>query len=477
MIEQIFRKYDIRGKFGTEFTLADIYPITMAIVQFLQQRAPDLKNIVVGMDGRTHSPAIKQATVQALLDAGLNVTFIGICSSPVLYFAAQQLPVTAGIMITASHNAKEYNGFKIVLNGASVWDQDLVTIRDLFLANSQHNTTASCAPALALSTGAYQELDVIELYTDYLAAQFAHLANAQLSFALDCGGGPAGLIAPLLFKKLNWANVQLLCAELDGNFTKHQADPSKAANLADLQTRLLSDASLAFGAGLDGDADRLGIMTSGGELVPNDQLLTIFATQLAKTQPQLTIVGDVKYSSGLRRYLHQKNIKTVLAPCGVAFIKAAMRTEQALLGGELSGHFCFFDRYLGFDDGLYALLRFCEIIYLNQASLTALLSPLPSASYSPEIRIQCRPEQKAAIVTHTYQRLAQRSDLTLITVDGIRSEHQLGWGGLRASNTEDVLSIRFEGQDRTALRQITMEYYEILKAFFDEQTLKSDLNL
>jgi phosphomannomutase/phosphoglucomutase len=485
VISSIFRKYDIRGKVDIDFKISDIYPISLAIATYFKQHQPLTKTVALGMDGRVHSPAIKAQVTQALLDSDLEVLFIGVCSSPALYFATHQLPVQAGIMITASHNPKAYNGLKLVLNRETLWDTQITEIRDLYLKIASENSltrdklseSAEVSELAGVTDSNYREQDIIEQYIDYLAEQFKHLKNSELKFALDCGNGAACTVVPKLIQKLNWPNVKLLCAELDGNFPNHQADPTQLANMLDLQQALMLDPELEFGAGLDGDVDRVGLMTKFGALVPNDKLLTIFAKSLSGTIKNLTIVGDIKYSANLKNYLNNLGVKTVLAPCGVAFIKNSMRQHQALLGGELSGHFCFFDRYLGYDDGLYALLRFCEILISENTNLTKLLSQLPTTVYSPEIRIHCRPEQKEFIVNHTKTILARRTDLNIIDIDGVRSESAAGWGGIRASNTEDVLSIRFEAQSAAALREITTDYYEILKEFFDEKTLKTDLNL
>lgn len=512
MITQIFRKYDIRGKVDIDFKIADIYQITLAIAAYFKKHQPLIKTVALGMDGRLHSPAIKEQVTQALLDSGLDVLFIGICSSPVLYFATHKLPVEAGIMITASHNPKAYNGLKLVLNRETLWDTQITEIRDLYLKITSENTRniaqlpsttlgvsgvknskltdealrhvtildskqAEVSESVRVINSSYREQDLIEQYTDYLAEQFKHLKNSELKFALDCGNGAACTVVPKLMQKLNWPNVKLLCAELDGNFPNHQADPTQLANMLDLQQALTLDPELEFGAGLDGDVDRVGLMTKFGTLVPNDKLLTVFAKSLSKNIKNLTIVGDIKYSASLKNYLSQFGVNTILAPCGVAFIKNSMRQHQALLGGELSGHFCFFDRYLGYDDGLYALLRFCEILITENTNLTKLLSQLPTTVYSPEIRIHCHPEQKELIVNHAKTILARRTDLNIIDIDGVRSESAAGWGGIRASNTEDVLSIRFEAQSVADLKIITTDYFEILKEFFDEKTLKTDLNL
>ncbi len=479
MVSQIFRKYDLRGKVDIDFKIADIYPITLAIAAYFKKHQPLIKTVALGMDGRLHSPAIKDQVTQALLDSGLKVLFIGVCSSPALYFATHKLSVEAGIMITASHNPKAYNGLKLVLNRETLWDTQITEIRDLYLEIAHENThrPEGINELAGVTNSNYREQDIIEQYTDYLAEQFKHLKNSELKFALDCGNGAACTVVPKLMQKLNWPNVKLLCAELDGNFPNHQADPTQLANMLDLQQALALDPELEFGAGLDGDVDRVGLMTKFGALVPNDKLLTIFAKVLSKTIKNLTIVGDIKYSANLKNYLNKLGVNTILAPCGVAFIKNSMRQHQALLGGELSGHFCFFDRYLGYDDGLYALLRFCEILIAENTNLTKLLSQLPTTVYSPEIRIHCRPEQKELIVNHTKNILARRIDLNIIDIDGVRSESAAGWGGIRASNTEDVLSIRFEAQSAEDLREITTDYFEILKEFFDEKSLKTDLNL
>jgi len=479
-IDGIFRKYDIRGKFGSEFTTSDVYPIGQAIASYLKSKNNKLKNIALAMDGRSHSPLIKKELTKALLDSGLDVTFIGICPSPVLYFSNyyNKYNFDAGIMITASHNPSEYNGLKIILNKSSIWDKDLENIKNLYKENLKLDLKTK--NNFSNNPGKYSELDICDDYINYLANKFKNLKNNKLNFVIDSGNSAPAVIIPKLIKKLNLSNVKLLCSKVDSENQLHQADPTKLKNMLDVKDTLLNNKNLAFGVGLDGDGDRVGVMTKSGDLISGDKLLTIFAEYLKKEKKlkKLNIVADINYSSHLKDYLVKNNINLITTPCGHAYLKAAMKKEDCPLGGELSGHFCFRDKYLGFDDGIYALLRLCEIIVNNNINLEDILAKLPKISSSPEIRIKCKSSAKSKIIIYTKSIFAaKKEDFNLITIDGIRIESKSGWGILRASNTEDVISVRFEGLNPESLVQIKTKYFEALKKFFDQDFLKKELNL
>lgn len=467
MHDSIFREYDIRGKIDSEFVINDVYDLTRSIVYYFKHQNPNVKTIVLGMDGRISSPAIKERMAAAIQESGLDVVYIGICPSPVLYFALHTMPVDAGLMITASHNPADYNGIKISLGIQCIWGTQIKEIGQLYRAKKIIAST---------SKGTYTEKSVIPVYIQWLKDHFPGLINMPLGVAIDCGNGTGGTVLPALVEAMNWKNIQLICAEVDGTYPHHEADPVVEKNMQHVKDALATtDAQL--GIGLDGDSDRMAAMTKTGFLIPGDQLLAIFAQDVLKENPGRAVVFDVKASSGLIELLKQWGAKPCISACGHAIIKTRMEKEHALLAGELSCHFFFEDRYFGFDDGIYAMMRLFEIIQKSGKSLEELLSMFPKKYSSPEIRIACDENKKLIIIDHLIHYFKSRANAQLLTIDGIRVTMPYGWANVRASNTQPVLSMRFEGNSPKELQQIKEEMAHLLSDFFDTQTLKNELAL
>jgi phosphomannomutase/phosphoglucomutase len=462
MVDHIFREYDIRGKVGSELITEQMYLLTQAIAAFFIRKNPAIKTVAVGMDGRLHSPTLKHEAVRALQDSGLNVVFLGICPTPTLYFSQFAMQVDAGIMITASHNPAEYNGLKIVFNRESVWGKDLMTIRELYKQGVEHIPTR---------IGTYHEVDGVDQYVDYLVQAFSHLHGLTNSAIIDCANAVGGVAFPRLIKKLNWKNVHLLYPELDGTYPNHEADPVVEKNMHAVRERLKQD-NYEFGIGLDGDCDRMAAMTKSGYLIPGDQLLGVFSKEILRDHPGAAIVFDVKASQGLIDQLTQWGARPCISACGHSIIKNEMKKTGALLGGELSCHFCFKDRYFGYDDGIYAALRLFELLHLSKKSLDELIAPFPKKYSSPEIRMNCSEDQKNGIVQGVKEFFAERSDATLLTIDGVRVTLPYGWGLVRASNTQAVLSLRFEADSPEQLVAIKKEFITALKPFYASEYLE-----
>ncbi len=466
-IQEIFRKYDLRGEVGKHFLPSDAYQITQAIVTYFKQTEPNLKNIAVGMDGRTHSEEIKEYVCQAIIDTGINVHFIGLCPTPALYFACHNLPVDAGIMITASHNPKEDNGFKLILKKESVWDQAIVEIAKIF------NTKSFSTNAIP---GNYFEHDLIPQYIDTLYQEFKHLENANLKFVLDCGNGTAGVVIPALIKKLNWNHVTILYPEVDGNYPNHNPNPVEAKNMLTVTTILQHNANLEFGAGLDGDCDRFAAMTKTGFLIPGDQLLGLFALHIDKKYNPSAVM-DVKCSEAIGKVLNQAQIPCYISPTGHAYIKSYLKEHQATIGGELSGHFCFKDRHIGYDDGIYALLRLCEILIQTKQELQTLIDIFPTTYCSPEVRLACPEETKFLVVKAAWDACAKWQNTKIVALDGIRIQTEIGWAVVRAANTEAAISLRIEGYSAAALDQLKHDLFIILSPHLDAKLLAQKLEL
>lgn len=466
-MQAIFKKYDLRGIVGKQFNVSDAYNITKAIITCFQLKYPTLKNIAVGMDGRTSSEAIKIEVCNAIIDSGFNAYFIGLCTTPILYFACNTIDVDAGIMITASHNPKEYNGFKLVLQKESVWGDDITKIYNFYL------TKQFC---ISPKKGSYYEYLMVDQYIDSLVNNFSHLMNANPNFVIDCGNGTAGVVIPKLIAKLNWSQVAILYPEVDGNYPNHEPNPVEPENMIAVKQYLTKHTTSAFGIGLDGDCDRVAAMTKTGYLIPGDLLLGIFALNIEpKYKP--AAVMDAKCSDSIATTLKKYGIPCYLSPSGHAFIKSYLKQHNAMIGGELSGHFCFKDRHFGFDDGIYAMLRLCEILIQSNQTLDHFISLFPKAYCSPEFRIACTEEQKDLIVKSARQACALWPNAKIIALDGVRVQTDGGWALVRAANTEPAISIRIEGYSMQALQKLKLDLFEIIVKHIDRNELAAKMDL
>ena len=466
MKDSIFREYDIRGIVGAELVVDEVYNLVCAIAAYFKQKKPHITTIAVGMDGRTHSLAIKKEMCRALLDSGLNVTFVGVCSSPVLYYALYNLPVDGGLMITASHNPKEYNGIKICLGKESVWGKEIKIIRDLYKATTKIETDEK---------GVYKEYELIPEYLEWFAQHFKHLIGNDFSAVVDCGNGSGGTVMPGLIKKMQWKNVQLLFEEVDGEYPNHEADPIKEKNMQDVK-HVLATTDIAVGMGLDGDCDRMAAMTKDGYLVPGDEMLAIFAESIVKNHPGMPVVFDIKSSSGLIELLEKWGAKPIISPSGHAIIKEKMRDQGGILGGELSCHFFFKDRFFGYDDGVYSLVRLIELLVQTGKPLRYFVDHFPKKCSSPEYRIAYDERFRDEIVDVIKQAFSLRNDIDMITIDGVRATMPYGWGIIRPSNTQPAMCLRFESDTCEGLQKVKHDFIDVLKPYFDEKDIQFIVN-
>ncbi|MCA9770441.1 phosphomannomutase/phosphoglucomutase [Candidatus Dependentiae bacterium] len=467
MKDVVFRQYDIRGKVGSEFIIDDVYDLTYAIADYFMQRDLQVKVVAVGMDGRSHSKQIKQHVCAVLADSGFDVLFIGVCPSPVLYFAMHTMSIDAGLMITASHNPKEYNGIKICFGKEMVWGNEIVKIRELFKQKKRVNTKKK---------GIIKEYPVIPAYIDYLAQQFDFLKNMPLRAIVDCANGVAGTVLPQLVRAMKWQHVHLLYEEVNGDYPNHEADPTVEHNMQDLK-KLLAETDAQIGLGLDGDCDRMAPMTKDGFLVPGDQLLGLFAQPIIKQHPGSIVVFDVKASSALIEILKKWGARPIMSATGHSLIKDTMNKHSAILGGELSCHFFFHDRYFGYDDGVYAMMRLFELILISGKSLKELLLVIPERYSSPEYRIDCDEQDKQSIVDEVRSYFEQQKKVKMITIDGVRVVMPYGWALIRASNTQPVLSLRFESDTKQGLQKIKQESITVLANYNDKNELERAFNV
>jgi len=434
----IFKAYDIRG----------IVPSTLdeAVARGLGRafgtvaRAQGQTTVAVGRDGRLSGPALSAALIAGLVDAGIAVIDVGLVTTPLLYFAASTL-CASGIQVTGSHNPKDYNGFKMVLGGRAIYGDDIQQLRQTMQDESWQLQAG----------GSVRSVDVLAAYTQRITSD-VKLAR-PLKIVVDCGNGIAGASAPAIFRALGCEVVELF-SEVDGNFPNHHPDPSKPENLRDLIAALqASDAEL--GLAFDGDGDRLGIVTKDGSNIFPDRQMMLFAQDVLSRVPGGHILFDVKCTQRLAPAIVAAGGVPVMYKTGHSLIKARMKELDSPLGGEMSGHIFFKERWFGFDDGTYAGCRLLEILS-RSSDPSAVLNGLPTSFSTPELNVACaegEPHQLTAqlqaLAADTFAAPAQIS-----TIDGLRVDWPDGFGLIRASNTTPVLVLRFEGQTPEALARI-----------------------
>ena len=451
----IFREYDIRGVVQEDLTPDVVKKIGQAYATFARERG--VKRITVGRDGRLTSPTLRDTLIAGLTGAGIDVVDLGLCATPLLYFSLFQYEVDGGIMITGSHNAAEYNGFKICVGKEALYGADIQRIREIF-DNEQFSS----------GQGTVVEQPIISEYLSFLQERFSSVKADGLHVVIDCGNGAASLVAKDALEQLGCQVTGLYC-ELDGHFPNHHPDPTVVDNLADLIDKVKATKA-HVGMGYDGDADRIGVIDEQGEILWGDRLLLLFARDVLEEHPGSTFISEVKASQVFYDDIPKHGGRAIMWKTGHSLIKAKMKEEKAMLAGEMSGHLFFADRYYGYDDAIYASCRLVEILVKREKPLSSLLSDVPQTVVTPEIRVDCSDDQKFQLVeavTQRFQEIEKTQDLgtaalpirELITIDGIRVRFDNGWGLIRASNTQPALVLRFEALSQDQLSQIR-EYLE-----------------
>ena len=468
MQDSIFRLYDIRGRVGSELLIEKVYELAQSMATYFNRTAPGIKKIAVAVDGRLHSNQIKSELCRGFLDSGFDVVYIGVCPTPVLYFSQHDLDVDAGVMITASHNGKDYNGFKICMLKNTVWGSEILKIRDIFKSGNFEKINNQDSNI----TGNYSEIDGVEIYINWLAENFKNLCDKKISVLIDCANGATGAVLPRLIKKMNLKSVGLLYEEVDGNYPNHEADPVIVENMTDLKD-ILGVSSYKFGIGFDGDGDRMAAMTQSGYLVPGDKLLAVFAQSILRKNGKSNIVFDIKCSQVVARLMRSWGANAIMSPSGHSIIKHYMRKESAVLGGELSCHFFFADRYFGYDDGIYAALRLFEILQESNLTLDEHLEVIPENYTTSEIRIECAQEVKEKIIDDIKFFCNNLPDSEILTLDGVLVTTPYGRGLVRGSNTQSVICFRFESDTSDGLEHIKTDFYDQLKKHLSSTNLKT----
>lgn len=435
--EDIFRAYDIRGVVDIEITESVVLRIGQALGSEALDHDED--TLIVARDARIHSPKLTEALIEGILSTGCNVLDIGVVPTPLMYFACEVLPETqSGVMVTASHNAKEYNGFKVVMKGTSRSYTDIKAIRTRIIEDK-----------LAQGIGEHKTVDIVFQYIDTIFADVALAGDVHI--VIDAGNGVTGAIAPRLFEELGCKVTPLYC-DLDGNFPNHDPDPTIEANLQDLIAKV-KDTKADLGIALDGDGDRLMVVTATGKIIWPDYLLMLFTKDVLSRSPGADIVFDVKSTRHLGGLITSYGGRPIMWRTGHSPMKAKMKETGALLGGEYSGHIFIKDRWYGFDDGMYAAARLVEILSLQDQNLDQLFDEFPKSLSVPEIRIDVD-EQKKFTIIEQLKTKGVFDEANINKMDGIRADFAEGWGLVRASNTGPQITLRFEADDNLNLRRI-----------------------
>ncbi|PNF79332.1 phosphomannomutase/phosphoglucomutase [Stutzerimonas stutzeri] len=432
----IFRAYDIRGVVGDSLTTETAYWVGRAIGS--ESLAKGESNVSVGRDGRLSGPELVEHLIQGLLDSGCDVSDIGMVPTPVLYYAANILAGKSGVMLTGSHNPPDYNGFKIVIAGDTLANEQIQTLRTRIETND-----------LSSGVGKVEQVDVLERYFEQIRTDIA--MAKPMKVVVDCGNGVAGVIAPRMIEALGCTVIPLYC-DVDGNFPNHHPDPGKPENLVDLIAKVKSEKA-DLGLAFDGDGDRVGVVTNTGTMIYADRLLMLFAKDVVSRNPGADIIFDVKCTRRLTPLISGYGGRPVMWKTGHSLIKKKMKESGALLAGEMSGHIFFKERWFGFDDGIYSAARLLEILSQDKRDAEQVFAAFPCDISTPEINITVTEESKFTIMD-ALQRDAQWGEANLITLDGVRVDYPKGWGLIRASNTTPVLVLRFEADSEEELSRI-----------------------
>lgn len=431
----ILREYDVRGIVGSTLTAEDARALGRSYAALAVSEGAT--TVAVGRDGRTHSPELEAALIDGLTAGGLNVVRTGMGPSPMLYFAVSTLDVQGGIQVTGSHNPADYNGFKMLLNGRSVYGEEI-----------QELGRRAAAGDWSEGRGEVSEANVLD---DYVEAIFKGFDGKAYRIGWDAGNGAGGPIVERLVQRLPGEHFAIY-TDVDGNFPNHHPDPTVEANLADLKA-LVAEKQLDFGFAFDGDADRIGAVDSKGRVIWGDQLLMILAGPVLEEQPGATIIADVKASQTLFDRIADMGGKPLMWKTGHSLIKSKMKETHAPLAGEMSGHIFFQHEWYGFDDALYAAVRVIRAVSASGKSLTELRSEMPVSVATPEMRFQIDESRKFSVVREVADRLA-RAGAEVNATDGVRVKTPDGWWLLRASNTQDVLVARAEARDQAGLDRL-----------------------
>jgi phosphomannomutase/phosphoglucomutase len=444
----IFKAYDIRGVIDVTLDAGVARQIGQAFGRAALAKGE--RTVAIGRDGRLSGPELAAALAEGLQAAGVDVIDLGVVATPMLYYATHELDARSGIMVTGSHNPPNYNGFKMVLAGEAIHGE---TIAALYHSIGQHDGSN------AATAGSYRTHDIRQAYLDRIIGD-VKLAR-PIKIAVDCGNGVAGAFAGDLYRGMGCEVIELFC-EVDGTFPNHHPDPAHPENLQDL-IRCLQTTDAEIGIAFDGDGDRLGVVTKDGQIIYPDRQMMLFAADVLTRHPGAQILYDVKCTRHLAPWIEKHGGEALMWKTGHSLVKAKLRETGAPLGGEMSGHIFFKDRWYGFDDGLYSGARMLELL-TRVDDPSALLNALPTASSTPELHLHLQEGENVALIDKLRSDAEFAGSERIVAIDGLRVEYADGFGLARSSNTTPVVVLRFEAETLEALERIQAEFRRVILA-------------
>ncbi|AFC71215.1 phosphomannomutase/phosphoglucomutase [Rickettsia australis] len=459
--KEIFRAYDIRGNSLKDLTEEVAYKIGFCFAEMTITK--DNSKICIGLDGRLSSPTLCKALELGLTDAGAAIINIGVVPTPVLYFVDKQFMPAGSIMVTGSHNPRDDNGFKMLQHGKSFFGDQIQDLLAKVLNSHVMPTTPYVIPTKAgIQINTSGDMDFCFRGHDiYYGHNIEHKylrrileginINPKLKVLWDCGNGATGNITEELKKHLTNHNI-IINSRIDGNFPSHHPDPTNPANLQEL-IKVVKEQNCDLGIAFDGDGDRIGIVSGGGKILFGDQILCIFAEDILKENPSVTIIVDVKASQLIVDRIRSFGGNPIIWRTGHPFIKSKMLETKALLAGEMSGHIFFADKYFGFDDAIYAALRFLDLLSKSSKTLDEIIEDLPKSYSTPEIKIFVPSRLKLQIIKEIKEKLLEEK-IEFNDIDGVRVNTEHGWWLLRSSNTESIIVARAESASKNSLEKI-----------------------
>ena len=443
MNPNVFREYDVRGVVGKDLHEEFVFSLGRAIGTYAAGHK--IKKMTIGRDCRLSSNDYHHFLISGLNSSGIETIDIGLCATPMLYFSIRHLNVEGGVMITGSHNPPEFNGFKICIGNDTIYGENIQELRKI-MESGQYSTGGA--------SSSFQDITVA--YQNYLFDNVK--ITRKIKVAVDAGNGVGGKFALPILQRYGCEVIPLYC-EPDGHFPNHFPDPTVEENLSDL-IKIVREQKADLGIAFDGDADRLGVISDKGEIIWGDKLLLLFAREILKAKPNSTIIGEVKCSQTLYDDIKKHSGRAIMWKAGHSLIKAKMKEEKAVLGGEMSGHLFFADRYFGYDDAIYAAIRLLEILSQAGQKMSELLSDVPQTFATPEIRMDCADDKKAQVVERIKKHF--KNNPGLIDIDGVRIPYEDGWALVRSSNTQPVIVLRFEASSASSLQRIRNEVEKLL---------------
>lgn len=443
----IFREYDIRGIYGDDITEDVAYTIGKSFGTYIKKLG--FLKTVIGHDNRLSSPTLSEALIKGILETGVDVINLGLVTTPMYYFSKYHLELYSGIMITASHNPKEYNGFKMSLSKiGNAYGKGITDFRDFTKTLDFDN-----------GNGTEIKLDLKNSYLKLLKKSI-DLGPRKIKVVADCGNGTGSIIIKEVLDMLP-IEYELIYSESDGNFPNHHPDPSVKENMIDLGKKVV-ELGYDFGFGVDGDADRVGIVDEKGNVIPTDLFMAIVYRHLYKTMKNKKALFDVKCSKALIDDLERLGLEPVMYRTGNSYTNMKMQEGDFDFGGEYSGHVFFRDKFPGFDDGIYGGLRMIEILSNTNKKISELLEGINHYYSTEEIKVAVKEETKFEIVEKVKE-YAKQKNYDMITLDGIRVTFEDGWALIRASNTGPNLTVRFEANTESRLNELQNEFMNIIK--------------